>query len=56
MKKPLREGKAGKGVFLRQLCGFCGSRMRSVSQRTKHAKDCKEVPSGISKSATVVGR
>jgi hypothetical protein len=38
----VHEGKDGKGLSLRELCIFCGSRFRSLKQRTKHTKFCKE--------------
>jgi hypothetical protein len=44
MKKlsKVREGKRRRGVILKQVCGFCGKRMRSVSQRNDHTDVCKE--------------
>jgi hypothetical protein len=35
-----REGRRGTGVRLRQSCGFCKRRFRTVLQRTKHANAC----------------
>jgi hypothetical protein len=37
----LRTGNPGHSrAHMSQVCGFCGQRMRSTRQRTKHTKDC----------------
>lgn len=39
---PVREGKEGKGIILKKVCGFCGERFRSNKQRNQHTNRCKE--------------